>query len=403
MASALRRLAAAHTALAWRPRAFAPAAPARRLLAPHPAHAALLARRGGNIIIASSSFGAPRAGALPPQLSRCIMASASRDMREHVGAIFDADVVAAEKEAKAERALRRKAEEDAQSKFALTPVDAKARCACSACCATSARAAAAETMLCAATHIHLPSCIFLVVVLMHLAHLQILQRMLDELGLDTPGKLRAFVTKRSLPILGLSFLETVRPRCMTTFVVLRACNLEIFLFTCALSALAQVLNGVGAYCALVIFALMPWDAAVLMQRGWAPWLAALFAGTGQATSALAAAVLGLNAMFTGATFFATLYASLAFDINARGFLECVHKVRCAACACIIRASLFGAHLMHHLCVRAARSCRAAPASGCRTLVGARRRHLPPCVSWRRCATCWRRVQRPRQPAHWPRT
>ncbi len=38
---------------------------------------------------------------------------------------------------------------------------------------------------------------------------QILQRMLDELGLDTPGKLRAFVTKRSLPILGLSFLETV--------------------------------------------------------------------------------------------------------------------------------------------------------------------------------------------------
>ena len=37
--------------------------------------------------------------------------------------------------------------------------------------------------------------------------------MLDELGLDTPGKLRAFVTKRSLPILGLSLLETVRARC----------------------------------------------------------------------------------------------------------------------------------------------------------------------------------------------
>jgi hypothetical protein len=36
--------------------------------------------------------------------------------------------------------------------------------------------------------------------------------MLDELGLDTPGKLRAFVTKRSLPILGLSLLETVRAR-----------------------------------------------------------------------------------------------------------------------------------------------------------------------------------------------
>ncbi len=34
--------------------------------------------------------------------------------------------------------------------------------------------------------------------------------MLDELGLDTPGKLRAFVTKRSLPVLGLSLLESVR-------------------------------------------------------------------------------------------------------------------------------------------------------------------------------------------------
>ncbi len=95
---------------------------------------------------------------------------------------------------------------------------------------------------------------------------------------------------------------------------------------CAIATAAQVLNSVGAYCALVIFALMPWDAAVLMQRGWAPWVAALFAGAGQATSALAAAVLGLNAMLTGATFFATLYASLAFDVNARGFLECVHKV-----------------------------------------------------------------------------
>jgi hypothetical protein len=39
---------------------------------------------------------------------------------------------------------------------------------------------------------------------------QVLQRMLDELGLDTPGKLRAFVTKRSLPVLGLSLLESVR-------------------------------------------------------------------------------------------------------------------------------------------------------------------------------------------------
>ena len=39
---------------------------------------------------------------------------------------------------------------------------------------------------------------------------QILQRMLDELGLDTPHQLRAFITKRSLPVLGLSLLESVR-------------------------------------------------------------------------------------------------------------------------------------------------------------------------------------------------
>ena len=124
---------------------------------------------------------------------------------------------------------------------------------------------------------------------------QILQRMLDELGLDTPGKLRAFVTKRSLPVLGLSALEAV-------------------------------FNGVGSYCALLIFAVMPWDAAALLQRGWAPWAAATVAGFGQGAAALCAAVLGVNAIFSGATFFATLYASIAFDINARAFLETVHRL-----------------------------------------------------------------------------
>ena len=119
--------------------------------------------------------------------------------------------------------------------------------------------------------------------------------MLDELGLDTPGKLRKFVTKSSLPVLGLSLLETV-------------------------------LNGVGSWAALMLFTMLPWDAVALVQRGWSPALAAVMMGTGQATSAIAAGVLGANAIFSGATFFATLYASLAFDINARGFLEAVHRV-----------------------------------------------------------------------------
>jgi hypothetical protein len=89
----------------------------------------------------------------------------------------------------------------------------------------------------------------------------------------------------------------------------------------------QALNGIGSYCALVIFALMPWDAAVLMNRGWAPWAAGMLTGAGQGAAAVAAVMLGLNAVFAGATFFATLYASIAFDVNARAFLECVHRVR----------------------------------------------------------------------------
>ena len=119
--------------------------------------------------------------------------------------------------------------------------------------------------------------------------------MLDELGLDTPGKLRRFITKSSLPVLGLSLLEAV-------------------------------LNGVGSWAALMVFIMMPWDAVALVQRGWSPAVAAILTGTGQATSAIAAGVLGVNAIFSGATFFATLYASLAFDINARGFLEAVHRI-----------------------------------------------------------------------------
>ena len=118
--------------------------------------------------------------------------------------------------------------------------------------------------------------------------------MLDELGLDTPGKLRKFVTKTSLPIIGLSLLESA-------------------------------LNGVGSWAALMLFNLMPWDAAALVQRGWSPALAAVLLGMGQASTALAAGVLGANCIFSSATFFAAVYASLAFDINARSFLEAVHQ------------------------------------------------------------------------------
>jgi hypothetical protein len=123
---------------------------------------------------------------------------------------------------------------------------------------------------------------------------QILQRMLNELGLDTPGKLRKFVTKTSLPVIGLSLLESA-------------------------------LNGVGSWAALMLFNLMPWDAAALVQRGWSPALAAVLLGMGQASTALAAGVLGANCIFSSATFFAAVYASLAFDINARSFLEAVHQ------------------------------------------------------------------------------
>ena len=118
--------------------------------------------------------------------------------------------------------------------------------------------------------------------------------MLDELGLDTPGKLRKFVTKTSLPVIGLSLLESV-------------------------------LNGVGSWAALMLFNLMPWDAAALVQRGWSPALAAVLLGMGQASTALAAGVLGANCIFSSATFFAALYASAAFDINARSFLDAVHR------------------------------------------------------------------------------
>ena len=107
--------------------------------------------------------------------------------------------------------------------------------------------------------------------------------MLDELGLDTPGKLRKFVTKSSLPVLGLSLLETV-------------------------------LNGVGSWAALILFTMMPWDAVALVQRGWAPGIAAAIMGVGQASSALAAGVLGANAIFSGATFFATLARARSTDM-----------------------------------------------------------------------------------------
>ncbi len=99
----------------------------------------------------------------------------------------------------------------------------------------------------------------------------------------------------------------------------------------------QALNGIGSYCALVIFALMPWDAAVLMNRGWAPWAAGMLTGAGQGAAAVAAVMLGLNAVFAGATFFATLYASIAFDVNARAFLECVHRVRGLVSSCLLAA------------------------------------------------------------------
>jgi hypothetical protein len=242
---------------------------------------------------APRAAGAPLAGrplasafvgrTLPAPLARArsFMAMPQAEMKAHVGLVTEPDVVAAEREADAERALRRKAEEATQ-KFHLTPVDAKARARARARRAPAAQRARPPGRAHACAH--------------HCRASQVLQRMLDELGLDTPGKLRGFVTKRSLPVLGLSLLESV-------------------------------LNATGSYCALMIFALMPWDAALLVQRGWAPWLAAGLAGAGQGAAALAAAALGVNAIFAGATFLATLYATIAFDINARGFLECVHRVR----------------------------------------------------------------------------
>ena len=39
---------------------------------------------------------------------------------------------------------------------------------------------------------------------------KILQTMLDDLGVSTPSQLRSLITKKSLPVLGLVLLDTVR-------------------------------------------------------------------------------------------------------------------------------------------------------------------------------------------------
>ncbi len=118
--------------------------------------------------------------------------------------------------------------------------------------------------------------------------------MLDELGLHTPAQLRAFITKRSLPVLGMSFLETA-------------------------------LNAAGSYAAVMLFILLPWDAAVLIDKGVWPSVAAVMTGFGQGLAALSAFVFATNAIFSSVTFFATLYATLGFDINARAFLQSVQR------------------------------------------------------------------------------
>ena len=179
----------------------------------------------------------------------------------------------ASQEDESERKLRLSAEQ-ATAAYKMSAVDAKAR-----------RIASPRALHCC--------CVLLIDELTSPTH-QVLQRMLDELGLDTPGKLRRFVTRTSLPVIGLSLLESV-------------------------------LNGVGSWAALMLFNLMPWDAAALVQRGWSPAVAAVLLGMGQASTALAAGVLGANCIFSSATFFAAVYASAAFDINARSFLEAVHR------------------------------------------------------------------------------
>ena len=118
--------------------------------------------------------------------------------------------------------------------------------------------------------------------------------MLDELGLQTPGQLRGFVTKRSLPVLAMSLFEAA-------------------------------LNGAGSYAALALFFLLPWDGAVLVDRGMWPWAAAALVGAGQATMLLSSAAFLINSIFSTITFAATATATLAFDINARGFLDAVQR------------------------------------------------------------------------------
>lgn len=118
--------------------------------------------------------------------------------------------------------------------------------------------------------------------------------MLDGLHISSASDLRKFVTKRSVPVLGLSLLETL-------------------------------LNGVGCFAALSLFQLLPWDAMILVGSGLNPTLATVAMAAGQAASAIAAGIMGANCIFSATTFFATLYASLTFDINAKAFLEAVHR------------------------------------------------------------------------------
>ena len=118
--------------------------------------------------------------------------------------------------------------------------------------------------------------------------------MLDELGINTPGELRGYITKRSLPVLAASVLETL-------------------------------LSGVGAAASLYIWAVLPWDALILMERGVWPWAAAALTGFGQGVALFSGAMFTASALFSTVTLFATLYATLAFDVNARGFMNSVAR------------------------------------------------------------------------------
>lgn len=213
-----------------------------------------------------------------PQVPAQLRGPASFNMAAIRGVVFAsasdaADLVA--NEARAQGRLQTAIDKNAE-KFKLSPVDAKI------------------IKRCVPRLIGSDSISWLVLVDSRAAILTRFRRMLDELGLQTPGQLRGFVTKRSLPVLAMSLFEAL-------------------------------LNGAGSYAALALFFLLPWDGQLLINRGMWPWAAALLVGAGQATMLLSSAMFLINSIFSSITFGATATATLAFDINARGFLDAVQR------------------------------------------------------------------------------